>query len=46
MKDIKGYAAIFDSLDGSFDFICSAETEDECMRQRAGSGISILRFSV
>lgn len=33
MKEIKGYAAVFDNLDGSFDFICSAETEDECMKK-------------
>ena len=29
-KEIKGYSAIFDNQDGSFDYICSAKTEKEC----------------
>jgi hypothetical protein len=31
-KVIKGYTAIFDNLNGSFDYICSAKTEEECRR--------------
>ena len=29
-KEIKGYTALFDNCDGSFDYICSASTEKEC----------------
>ena len=33
-KEVKGYTAVFDNLDGSFDIICSAKTEEEC-REKA-----------
>lgn len=29
-KQIKGYSAIFDEMNGSFTFICSAETREKC----------------
>jgi len=35
-RKIKGYTAVFDNLDGSFDYICHGENEDE-VRERAES---------
>ncbi len=32
-KQIKGYTAIFDNLDGSFDYICHAETEEKAREE-------------
>ena len=32
-KQIKGYTAIFDNLDGSFDYICHADTEEEARKK-------------
>ena len=37
-KEIKGYSAIFDNQDGSFDYICSAETEKECKEKAYKEG--------
>ncbi len=28
IREVKGYTAIFDNLDGSFDYICHADTEE------------------
>lgn len=32
-KPIKGYTAIFDNLDGSFDYICHADTEEKARKE-------------
>ena len=32
-KQIKGYTAIFDNLDGSFDYICHADTEEKARKE-------------
>lgn len=37
-KEIKGYSAIFDNRDGSFDYICSAKTEKECKEKAYKEG--------
>lgn len=33
-RKVKGFAAIYDNLDGSFDYICEAKTEELC-REKA-----------
>ena len=33
-REVKGFAAIYDNLDGSFDYICEAKTEELC-REKA-----------
>lgn len=37
-KEIKGYSAIFDNEDGSFDYICSAKTKEECVEKAYKEG--------
>jgi len=44
-KEIKGYSAIFDNLDGSFDYICSAKTEKECEEKAYKEGYDNATFS-
>ena len=45
-KPVKGYSAIFDNMDGSFDYICSASTESDCKNKAEKEGYDNERIRV